>query len=248
MLSLRKALALSAAGVVLLAGTASAHVTVNADGATQGGFTKLVFRVPTELDSPTVKVTVKFPADAPLGFASVKPHPGWTYTETKVKPKTPITTDDGQVDQVVDTITWTATAGGIKPGEFDEFEVSAGPLPEVDQMVFKAIQTYGNGTVVSWIEEPAPGSTTEPEHPAPTLELAKADSSADGGHDAMGQATPAASAAGTTAPSVTATASESKDDDSKTLAGLGLGFGILALLVALAALAGVLRGRPRTKA
>ncbi len=41
--------------------------------------------------------------------------------------------------------------------------------------MFKAIQTYSDGTTVSWIETPAPGSTAEPDHPAPTLSLASAD-------------------------------------------------------------------------
>ncbi len=65
-------------------------------------------------------------------------------------------------------------AGGIKPGEFDEFRLSAGPLPKVDSLSFRAIQTYSDGTVVKWIETAAQGSTAEPEHPAPTITLAPA--------------------------------------------------------------------------
>ena len=30
----------------------------------------------------------------------------------------------------------------IKPGQFQEFEVSHGALPETDQMISKALQTY----------------------------------------------------------------------------------------------------------
>ncbi len=69
----------------------------------------------------------------------------------------------------VSKITW--EGGKIGPGEFQEFRVSLGPLPkEVDELVFKAIQTYDSGEVVSWIETQAPGAP-EPEHPAPILKL-----------------------------------------------------------------------------
>ena len=68
----------AAASLLLLATPALAHVTVQGPGATQGGYTKLTFRVPTERDVATTKLEVQFPADAPLASASVKPHAGWT--------------------------------------------------------------------------------------------------------------------------------------------------------------------------
>jgi periplasmic copper chaperone A len=58
----------------------------------------------------------------------------------------------------------------IKPGQFQEFPVSAGPLPATDKLVFKALQTYSDGNVVRWIEEPG-ADGKEPEHPAPVLKL-----------------------------------------------------------------------------
>jgi uncharacterized protein len=157
------------------AAPAYAHVTVNPREATQGGFTALAFRVPNERDdASTTKLSVAFPADAPLAFVSVRPHPGWTYQVTKTKLAQPIKSDDGEVTEAVSTITWTAAspATAIKAGEYDEFSVSVGPLPEgTDQLAFKANQTYSNGEVVRWIEQAPAGSTTEPEHPAPTLAL-----------------------------------------------------------------------------
>ncbi len=45
---------------------ASAHVTVQGPGATQGGFTKLTFRVPTEKDVATTKIEIAFPVDTPI--------------------------------------------------------------------------------------------------------------------------------------------------------------------------------------
>ena len=225
----RLSAALAGGAVLLLAGTASAHVTVNAPGATQGGFTKLTFRVPTEKDVATTKVEIAFPVDSPLAFASVKPHAGWTYKVVKAKLAEPLKSDDGDVTEAVSTITWTATDGGIRPGEFDEFEVSAGPLPEKDTMTFKALQTYADGDVVRWIEE---GSDAE--HPAPVLKLAAATDSAHHG----GTATPTPSAS----PAATVTAA-AEEDDGDPLGVTGLVLGGLALLLSLVALA---RGRRTT--
>ena len=75
-------------------------------------------------------------------------------------------------------VTWTATsAAAIGPDQFQEIDVSLGPLPSIDQIVFKALQTYSDGEIVRWIDEPAAG--TEPEHPAPVLKLAAAGSAQD---------------------------------------------------------------------
>ncbi len=212
-------------GVLLLAAPASAHVTVQGPGATQGGYTKMTFRVPTEKDIATTALQIVFPADAPLASARVKPHAGWTAVIAKAKPVTALTDGDGNsVDEVVSSITWTAAKGaGIGPTEFDEFEVSAGPLPKVDQMVFKALQTYADGSVVRWIE--APGS----DHPAPVLPLAPA---ADAGHSAHG-GSPAPSVQPSVQPStaaVSVTAEESADDSGRVLGALAVGLAILALL------------------
>lgn len=157
----RLALLIGSALVALLAlaGPASAHVTVSSQDAAPGGYAMLTFRVPTESDTAsTTKLEVHFPQN--VGSARVQPVPGWSYTI-------------GKSGDTVSTITWTATAGGIKPNEFSQFQVSVGPLPQTDQLSFPAIQTYSDGSVVSWNETPAPGSTTEPDHPSPTLSLTK---------------------------------------------------------------------------
>jgi uncharacterized protein YcnI len=162
--------------VIALAAPAWAHITVNADKPVKGGFTKLAFRVPSERDdSPTVKVEIAFPIDHPLAFVSVKPLPGWTYTVEKTKLDKPIKSDDGEVTEAVSRIVW--QGGEIKAGEFQEFEVSAGPLPtDTDSLTFKALQTYADGQVVRWIEEQT--GSTEPDNPAPVLKLVSADGSA----------------------------------------------------------------------
>jgi len=167
--------ALTACVALAATGVAAAHVTVHSDSApAAGSFTKLVFRVPTEEPSPTVKLQVSFPADAPLAFVSVKPKPGWTVSEQKAALPKPVVTDDGTIDSAVSSLTWTAAPGqGIPPDAFDEFEVSAGPLPRVPSLSFPSVQTYANGDVVRWIEPALPGQP-EPDHPAPVLTLGDA--------------------------------------------------------------------------
>ena len=166
----------AAAAIGLTALPALAHVTVSSPGATQGGFGVLTFRMPNETDNANAnELKVQLPADQPLASVSVKPQPGWSYTVTRAKLAQPITDDDGnQVTDYPSVVDWKATGGGIKPGEYNEFQLSVGPLPKADSMTFKALQTYSNGETVSWIEVPAAGSSDEPEHPAPTLKLAPA--------------------------------------------------------------------------
>jgi uncharacterized protein YcnI len=167
-----------ASAVVLLAGTAGAHVTVNPRTAQQGSFAKLSFRVPNERDdADTTGLEVQLPTDHPLASVSIEPKDGWTYEVTKAPLPTPVSTDDGELTEAVSTITW--SGGSLKPGEFTEFDVSVGPLPDAaDSLTFKALQTYSDGEVVRWIETAEPGQA-EPEHPAPVLVLAPASESAD---------------------------------------------------------------------
>ena len=168
--------AAAAAAIGLTALPALAHVTVSSPGATQGGFGVLTFRMPNETDNANAtELRVQLPAAQPLASVSVKPQPGWSYRVTRAKLAQPVTDDDGnQVSDYPSIVDWKATAGGIKPGEYAEFQLSVGPLPKVDSMTFKAIQFYDNGESVPWIEVPAAGSSDEPEHPAPTLKLAPA--------------------------------------------------------------------------
>lgn len=169
--------------LVTMATPAAAHVTVNPGAVPKGGFTKLAFRVPNERpDSGTVKLEVTFPPEHPLRSVSVRPQAGWTFSVEKTKLDRPIEREGREpVTEVVSKITW--TGGPINPGEFDEFEVSAGPMPEdVGQLVLKAVQTYASGEVVRWIEEAPPGAE-EPEFPAPVLKL-----TASAGHGQGGDA------------------------------------------------------------
>jgi uncharacterized protein YcnI len=174
-------IAFAAVAVLGLGTPASAHVSVNPETATQGGFATLTFRVPNESASAsTVGLEVQLPEDAPVASVSLKPVPGWTAQVQKRTLDTPVTVHGAQVTEVVGLISWTAgPEAGIAPGQFQEFTISVGPLPEVDMMIFKALQHYSDGETVRWIDEPQPGIDLE--YPAPVLRLTPAAASEGGG-------------------------------------------------------------------
>lgn len=168
------AAALAAGSVLLLSGTAFAHVSVQPVGeAAKGGYATLNFKVPNERDNAaTTQLEVNFPVGQPLTSVMPQDIPGWTSSVEKTKLDKPLTVHGKQVNEVVTKVTW--SGGKIEAGKFQQFPVSVGKLPEnADQMVFKAIQTYDNGEVVRWIEEPKEGAA-EPQTPAPVLKLTAA--------------------------------------------------------------------------
>ena len=106
---------------------AAAHVSVKPSTAPAGGFEILSFSVPNEKDDAnTVKLEVELPTKTPIAFVSVKPMPGWTIEVQRTALAKPVKTDDGEVTEVVSSITWTAAPGeGLEPGQFDLFTISA---------------------------------------------------------------------------------------------------------------------------
>jgi len=172
--------ALIAAGLVAIATPASAHVHVDSDDATQGGFGVATFRVPNESDTAaTTKVTVTLPSDAPFAFVSAQAKPGWAVSTTTEKLDEPVKNGDFEVTELTKTITWTATGDGIAAGQYDTFGLSGGPFPATEELVLPTTQTYDDGEVTAWDQEQT--GDTEPERPAPVLVLAEA-SAQDGHH------------------------------------------------------------------
>ncbi len=172
--SVRIAVVASAAavtGVLMFAAPAWAHVTVHPETVPAGtSDIELTFRVPNERDNAnTVRLEVFFPSNLPLLTVNVLPIPGWSAkVETQTLSK-PVQTDDGPVDQVVTNITWTATSGGITPGQYQDFDVSAGKVPDrTGTVVFKSLQTYSSGEIVRWIQV-ADSQDPDPDTPAPVL-------------------------------------------------------------------------------
>ncbi|MDQ1720288.1 MAG: hypothetical protein QOI26_22 [Pseudonocardiales bacterium] len=241
------AMGLVAAG----AGVASAHVTVSAPGATPGGSdTVITFRVPNESTARTVGLKVRMPSETPIASVLVQPKPGWSATVSRSKLGSPIKTDDGEITEVISEIDWkvSAPSQGIGPGQFDEFVVLAGQLPDAASLTFKAIQSYSDGSTVSWIEEPAPDSSAAPEHPAPVLNLGGGSSSSGSATGGSSERASPGSQSGSASPSGFSSHAESgaaqpADAASKATAVTGIVLGALGVLLGLAALAVAARRR-----
>ncbi|MBA2552493.1 MAG: YcnI family protein [Geodermatophilaceae bacterium] len=212
--------ALCSAGLVLLAVPAFAHVEVSPQEASIGGFSTLMFTVPNE-SAGTTEVSILFPSDRPLASVTAKDHPGWEAEITTAPLPEPVTVDDLKLTEAVTRITWTADDGvGVGPGELDEFEVSVGPLPDGDTIVFPVLQTYDDGTVVSR-DEGTPAGGEEPEHPAPTLTLTAATGEGDHHEESEGGAVKEASSE--------AAAPGSSEGTARTLGAAGLAVGVVGL-------------------
>ena len=235
--------------VVLLSGTAFAHVSVQPQGeAAKGGYATVNVKVPNERDNAsTVKVEVNFPLDHPLASVMPQPVPGWKAEVTKSKLSKPLELHGKTINEAVSKVTWTADGSKIGPGQFQQFPLSLGQLPEdTDQLVLKAIQTYDNKEVVRWIEEAKEGAD-EPQKPAPVLKLSAA--SADHHGAAAPSASTSASAdakaghddkAGAHEEKAAAASSSSSDTTARIL-------GVIGILVGIAGVAfGVLAGRRRS--
>lgn len=147
-------LAVGASVVVLAsANVAMAHVVVRPGDAKTGAYQTFTVSVPVEKNSPTISVAL----DIPEGVVSVTPtvKDGWTIQTTK----------QGEGDAAkVTKITWTGNK--IAVGYRDEFTFSAKTPDQPADLAWKAYQTYQDGTVVSWDQQPdgdeIDGGTTGP--------------------------------------------------------------------------------------
>ncbi|WFE53139.1 YcnI family protein [Micromonospora sp. WMMD1155] len=175
----RIALALLVGAVIALApgGPAQAHVSVSPAQAPPGGFTTLTFRVPNErAEAATTSVRIVMPETTPITSAAVHKLAGWRATVEDGPLATPVKVGSATVTEAITSVTWTAATAedAIDGTQFQEFSVSVGPLPTTgDRVVFKALQTYADGVVSRWIEEPTPGGP-EPDNPAIVLRLDEA--------------------------------------------------------------------------
>jgi uncharacterized protein YcnI len=195
--------------------TASAHVQASSPDAARGAFATVSFQVPNEstTNSATTVVTVDLTS---VSGVQAEAKPGWG-----------VKLDRDAATNAVRSVTWTAAPdAGIPVDQFGVFRITA-KLPDADTVSFPATQTYADGAVVTWDQAPGPGGA-EPEHPAPTLNLAGG--SASPAH----QSTPSTS----TAPSAKAAppAQQSRgvvDTTARILAGAALFVGALGVGVAL---------------
>ena len=204
-----------------------AHVTVAPAEAAKGASdVEIAFRVPNEeAKATTTKVEIVLPSDPPIAGVLALPVPGWTTAVVTTHLDTPIKTDDGDISDVVTDITWTANAdSAIKPDTYQKFSILAGALPDQgDQIVFKAVQTYSDGTVVRWVD-PVTAGGPDAEHPTPILALTAP------GSGTTATTTPTTSATGAATGTI-----KTVQDDADTAKTIG----IIAIIFAVIALAGV---------
>lgn len=136
---------------------ASAHVTFAETTATPGRYPLLTLKVPTESDpAATTSVTLEFPADSPLQSVRTVPVPGWTAEVVREELTEPVQVGENEITEAVTSITWTSDGEGIDGDQLQLFPISVGPVPEVGSLVFRAEQTYSDGSVVPWEGEDAP--------------------------------------------------------------------------------------------
>lgn len=178
------ALGLALVVSLVMATSASAHVTANPAAQEAGAFTKIEFRVPNEQDKPTTSVDIQVPEGA--SFVSVQPVDGWKVEAKTVKLDKPEVAEDG--DEVTErTSEIVYTGGTIEPGQFQSFYVSM-KLPangEVgDYLFFPTVQTYEGGEDVNWVQKPKEGADPfSLDNPAPFVELGAAASDDAGADD-----------------------------------------------------------------
>lgn len=110
----------------------SAHVVVNPNTANVGARTTFSVSVPVEKDIATTGVRLLIPE----GIKSVTPNvkPGWKITTTSSE------------------ITW--TGGTIPVGQRDDFLFRTQVPASETTLVWKAYQTYADGSVVAWDADP----------------------------------------------------------------------------------------------
>jgi len=181
---MKRIMALTAGiAVFLLAALpASAHVTIWPNEVEQGAHVVFTVRVPSEKEgTETTAVRVVFPEA--VNITRFEPKPGWTVAFER------------NADQVITEVTWTAEPGhGLDVTEFAEFRMSGRVLPDADTerlLVWKAYQTYADGSVVEWIGAPDTDSPT----PAPAIAVVPGNPANDGhGHGAGTQASASSSA------------------------------------------------------
>ena len=172
----RFAVAASAALALVAVGAlpAAAHVTVSPERMARGtSDVILTFRVPNEsATAATTGLKVQFPLAHPIIVVNPEAGSGWHVDVVRTTLAKPVTTDDGTFTSVTSEVDW--SGGSIPVGQFGEFNVLAQGIPsQASELVFKAIQTYGDGTVVSWIEVPSK-AVPDPAYPAPTIILTAA--------------------------------------------------------------------------
>ena len=159
----RLSLVLAALVLVVAPAIALAHAVVFPKTSTTGAYEKYVLRVPNEKAAATVRVEIRFPAEARVtSFGDVA---GWQLE---------VLTDSAK--RIVGAV-WT---GSLPPQRFVEFPFVAANPKSATRLVWPAIQTYADGERVEWTG--AEGTKT----PASATVIGAALGAADSSHATTG--------------------------------------------------------------
>ena len=200
-----RAAALSTCTMLAVSAPAWAHVVVSPEQVAAGDYETLTVSVPTETEVPTIEVRVEVPDGFTL--SGVQPVPGWEHAFE----------ENGGV---VTAVTW--SGGEIGPREFQQFLVQAQAPEKPGEYSWRAIQTYGDGSVVEWTGPP------DAEEPASVVVVVPSGTNEQGakagetGSDRQGTATGAA----------TDTLTATGGTNPLVYTGLGVGALVLATLLA----------------
>lgn len=141
------ALSMSIAMLLALGGTAFAHVGVTPKSSSPAAWETYTIKVPNEKDIPTTGLRLVMPKGGAFHGSSVNKE--WNVETVKK-------------DDKVTEIKWT---GGEVPAEqFETFQITVQNPPKPTTLVWKAYQTYEDGSVVAWVQkegEEKPASRTE---------------------------------------------------------------------------------------
>lgn len=141
---------LTVLGALLLGAPAAAlaHAVVSPAAVPPSRYQNFSLSVPTERDFPTVGIRLLVPEKLERITPFVKP--GWSIEVLR----------DADGERIAE-IRW--VGGSIPPGQKDVFEFTARTPAEPTTLVWKAYQTYRDGVVVPWDQDPHPAGHEEGE-------------------------------------------------------------------------------------
>ncbi|MBF4461951.1 MULTISPECIES: YcnI family protein [unclassified Rathayibacter] len=222
---------------------ASAHVSITPNQADPGASQNFVIQALNEsATASTVKLEVALPTDTPISSVRYQATPGWsTEVITGTLPE-PVEVSGNTLTEAPMSIVFTADAGGgIRPGAFQSWTVSLGPIPETGSLLLPSIQTYDDGEIANWTASAEELDADDTLKPAPVLFIE--DEVKDGHH---GGSADEEAASGDSHGATTETTSAQTADSSDTALPLGLSIAAL-VLAAVGAVLGALAlfGRKR---
>ncbi|WP_179031332.1 YcnI family copper-binding membrane protein [Paenibacillus kribbensis] len=225
---------LIAAGALLFAGMASAHVTVKPSVSQPNAWETYTLKVPVEKNIPTTKVALKIPKE--VVFKQYEPVPDWKVATEK--------DSSGKVT----TVTWSAEKDGIQAGQYQRFSFVAQNANQNTEAAWDAFQYYSDGSIVEWTGDEGSNNphsitkiTTEAasEAPAPAADSGHDSAGTAAGHATTGTAqdstspAPTPSPATEAAPAATASASSATQTTALILSIIAIVLGAAAVGIAL---------------